>query len=101
VRSVDYTFCLTSGGHNAGIISGPQHPRRRHRVHNSRAGARLLSPDKFIEKVEPQPGSWWPTWAAWLARHSAKTKVAPPPMGATKKGYKPLGPAPGEYVLQK
>ena len=24
-----------------------------------------------------------------------------PPMGATKKGYKPLGPAPGEYVLQK
>ena len=27
VRSKDYTFCLTSGGHNAGIISGPQHPR--------------------------------------------------------------------------
>ena len=23
VRSKDYTFCLTSGGHNAGIISGP------------------------------------------------------------------------------
>jgi polyhydroxyalkanoate synthase len=101
VRSVDYTFCLTSGGHNAGIISGPQHPRRRHRVHNSRAGARLLSPDKFIEKVEPLQGSWWPTWAAWLASHSAKTRVPPPPMGAAKKGYKPLGPAPGEYVLQK
>ena len=101
VRSVDYTFCLTSGGHNAGIISGPQHPRRRHRVHNSRAGTRLLSPDKFIEKVEPLQGSWWPTWAAWLASHSAKTKVPPPPMGAAKKGYKPLGPAPGEYVLQK
>ncbi|HVN41157.1 MAG TPA: alpha/beta fold hydrolase, partial [Steroidobacteraceae bacterium] len=28
VRSSDYTFCLTSGGHNAGIISGPQHPKR-------------------------------------------------------------------------
>ena len=32
VRSKDYTFCLTSGGHNAGIISGPVHPKRRHRV---------------------------------------------------------------------
>ena len=31
-RSNDYTFLLTSGGHNAGIISGPQHPKRRHRV---------------------------------------------------------------------
>ena len=101
VRSKDYTFCLTSGGHNAGIISGPEHPRRRHRVHTSRAGARLLSPDRYIDKVEAQPGSWWPTWEAWLAAHSAKTKVAPPPMGAAKKGYKPLGPAPGEYVMQK
>ncbi len=31
-RSADYTFLLTSGGHNAGIVSGPVHPRRRHRV---------------------------------------------------------------------
>jgi polyhydroxyalkanoate synthase len=31
-RSDDYTFLLTSGGHNAGIVSGPVHPRRRHRV---------------------------------------------------------------------
>ena len=31
-RSPDYTFLLTSGGHNAGIVSGPAHPRRRHRV---------------------------------------------------------------------
>ncbi|HUL19314.1 MAG TPA: alpha/beta fold hydrolase, partial [Steroidobacteraceae bacterium] len=25
-RSTDYTFLLTSGGHNAGIVSGPVHP---------------------------------------------------------------------------
>ena len=71
VRSADYTFCLTSGGHNAGIISGPQHPKRRHRVHTSRSGARLLSPDKYLEKVEPLPGSWWPTWAKWLEERSS------------------------------
>jgi polyhydroxyalkanoate synthase len=101
VRSVDYTFCLTSGGHNAGIISGPQHPRRRHRVHTSRSGARLLSPDKYLEKVEPSPGSWWPTWAKWLEERSSARKVAPPSMGAPKQGLKPLGKAPGTYVLAK
>jgi len=101
VRSADYTFCLTSGGHNAGIISGPQHPKRRHRVHTSRSGARLLSPEKYLEKVEPLPGSWWPTWAKWLEERSSARKVAPPPMGAPKQGLKPLGKAPGTYVLAK
>jgi len=101
VRSADYTFCLTSGGHNAGIISGPQHPKRRHRVHTSRSGARLPSPDKYLEKIEPLPGSWWPTWAKWLEERSSARKVAPPPMGAPKQGLKPLGKAPGTYVLAK
>jgi polyhydroxyalkanoate synthase subunit PhaC len=97
VRSKDYTFCLTSGGHNAGIISGPQHPKRRHRVLTLKAGARLPSPSQYMKQVEPAPGSWWPTFAAWLAQHSTKTKVTPPKMGAA--GYKPVGDAPGEYVL--
>jgi len=101
VRSADYSFCLTSGGHNAGIISGPQHPKRRHRVHTSKAGSRLLSPDRYLEKVEPLPGSWWPTWAQWLDEHSSARKVAPPHMGAPKQGLKPLGAAPGRYVLAK
>ncbi len=101
VRSADYTFCLTSGGHNAGIISGPEHPKRRHRVHTHKAGGRQLSPEHFIEKVAPQPGSWWPTWAAWLADHSSERKVAPPAMGAPAKGLKPLDDAPGRYVLQR
>jgi polyhydroxyalkanoate synthase len=100
-RSTDYTFCLTSGGHNAGIISGPQHPRRRHRIHTTRPGDRLLSPDKYMSTVEPSQGSWWPTWAEWLKAHSSKTLVNKPAMGAPRKGYKPLGPAPGRYVLQK
>jgi polyhydroxyalkanoate synthase subunit PhaC len=101
VRSTDFTFCLTSGGHNAGIISGPQHPKRRHRVHTSKAGARLLSADRYLEKVEPLPGSWWPTWAKWLDEHSSPRRVPPPPMGAPKKGLKPVCAAPGTYVLAK
>ncbi len=99
VRSKDYTFCLTSGGHNAGIISGPQHPKRRHRALTMKAGTRLPSPEQYLKKVEPMQGSWWPTFAAWLAEHSTKTKVAPPKMGAA--GYKPVCDAPGEYVLAR
>jgi polyhydroxyalkanoate synthase len=99
VHSKDYTFCLTSGGHNAGIISGPQHPKRRHRVLTMKAGARLPAPEQYLKKIEPVQGSWWPTFAAWLAEHSTKTKVAPPRMGAA--GYRPVGDAPGEYVLAR
>ncbi len=99
VRSKDYTFCLTSGGHNAGIISGPVHPKRRHRVLTMKAGARLPSPAQYMKKVEPAQGSWWPTFAAWLQEHSTKTKVAPPKMGAA--GCKPVCDAPGEYVLAR
>jgi len=101
VRSKDYTFCLTSGGHNAGIISGPVHPKRRHRVLRLHAGGRVPSPENYLKKVEPVAGSWWPTFAAWLAEHSSKTKVAPPKMGAAQKGLKPVCDAPGEYVLAR
>ena len=53
VHSTDYTFCLTSGGHNAGIISGPQHPKRRHRVLSTRAGSRLPAPTKLPREGRP------------------------------------------------
>jgi polyhydroxyalkanoate synthase len=101
IRSSDYTFCLTSGGHNAGIISGPEHPKRRHRVRTAKAGRRLPSVEKFFQTVEPAQGSWWPTWAQWLKTHSTARKIPPPTMGAAKKGYKPLGDAPGTYVHVK
>ena len=37
VQCSEFTFLLTSGGHNAGIISGPAHPKRRHRVRTRKA----------------------------------------------------------------
>ena len=37
----DITFVLTSGGHNAGIVSEPGHPRRHYRVER-RAPRRTL-----------------------------------------------------------
>jgi polyhydroxyalkanoate synthase len=100
-RSTDYTFLLTSGGHNAGIISGPVHPRRRHRVRTWLNISDTLTPQEWFDTTQPQAGSWWPIWQHWLAQHSKPALVAPPPLGCAAAGYPPIADAPGEYVLQK
>ena len=69
-RSTDYTFLLTSGGHNAGIVSGPIHPRRRYRVRTWLNDSETLTPHAWFETTRPQAGSWWPIWQHWLAQHS-------------------------------
>ena len=94
----ELTFALTSGGHNAGVISGPEHPRRRHRVHTRKMGDKYIDPETWIEQTEAKPGSWWPLWDKWLDEHTSE-QVAPPSMGAPRKGLKPLSDAPGEYVF--
>src|ERR1700738_5049559 len=89
-RSPDYTFLLTSGGHNAGIVSGPVHPRRHHRVRTWFHASETLSPEAWLATTQPRSGSWWPTWQQWLAQHSTRSLVAPPPMGSAAAGYPPL-----------
>jgi polyhydroxyalkanoate synthase len=98
-RSPDYTFLLTSGGHNAGIVSGPTHPRRRHRVRTWSNDTETLTPQEWLETTPAQAGSWWPVWDRWLTAHSTAERVAPPALGAPK--YRPVDDAPGEYVRQK
>jgi polyhydroxyalkanoate synthase len=93
------TFVLTSGGHNAGIVSPPSRTDRRHRVETMPADAPYTPPELWAVQAPVRQGSWWPTWAAWLAERSGEP-VPPPPMGAREKGYPPLLPAPGCYVLQ-
>jgi polyhydroxyalkanoate synthase len=100
-RSADYTFLLTSGGHNAGIICGPVHPRRHHRVHTWFNASETLSPEAWLDTTQCQSGSWWPTWQQWIAQHSTHSRVAPPPLGSAAAGYPPLADAPGNYVLEK
>ena len=94
----ELTFLLTSGGHNAGIISGPSHPRRRYRVHTRQPGDKYVDPDTWLERHAPVAGSWWPVWNAWLDARSGEA-VAPPPMGAPEQGYRVLDAAPGGYVF--
>jgi len=96
-RSADYTFLLTSGGHNAGIISGAVNAKRRHRLLHWDTAVDS-APTAFLEAAELRTGSWWPTWQHWLASHSPAARVAPPPLGNAAAGYPVLAAAPGGYV---
>jgi polyhydroxyalkanoate synthase len=99
-RSSDYTFLLTSGGHNAGIVSGASHPKRRHRVLTWNDASTTVAPEEWLQATPVTPGSWWPTWAAWLVQHSTPERSSPPPLGNPAAGYPPLEDAPGTYVFQ-
>jgi len=94
----ELTFLLTSGGHNAGVISGAVHPYRRYRMHTRYPGDKFIDPDTWMETVEVSPNSWWPAWSAWLDDRMSRT-VKPPRMGAPAKGCKPIEDAPGKYVF--
>jgi polyhydroxyalkanoate synthase len=93
----EISFVLTSGGHNAGIVSPPGHPHRHYRALTRMAGQPALSPDDWFATAPQVEGSWWPAWQQWLQAHSG-APVAPPPLGAV--GSPPLGDAPGTYVLE-
>lgn len=98
--ATDVTFLLTSGGHNAGIVSEPGHPRRNYQVATKKAGETYIDPDTWMAETPHKDGSWWPEWQAWLAGQSTES-AALPEMGAPDKGYAPLCEAPGTYVLQQ
>jgi len=98
-KSREVTFLLTTGGHNAGIVSEPGHPRRSYQVATSQTDHSYVDPDTWQLNTERREGSWWPAWEGWLTGHSTG-RVAPSDLGAPLAGYPPLEEAPGTYVFQ-
>jgi polyhydroxyalkanoate synthase len=89
----DLSFVLTSGGHNAGIVSEPGHAHRHFRLSHRDRGVHHAAAEMWMAQTTPQQGSWWPAWAEWLGTHSAPPGPLPP-MGES------LCDAPGTYVLE-
>jgi polyhydroxyalkanoate synthase len=96
----EITFVLTSGGHNAGIVSEPGHPHRNFQIQLMHAGAKPVSSEKWQKQAPSMEGSWWPEWHRWLQDRST-SKIPAPSMGNPEAGYAPLCDAPGTYVLMK
>jgi len=93
----EITFVLASGGHNAGIVSEPGHPRRHFAQHVRAAGDAWLTPQQWTEAATRSEGSWWPAWHGWLMRQGSGRLVK----ARTPAAADVLGDAPGSYVHQR
>jgi polyhydroxyalkanoate synthase subunit PhaC len=93
--SKDKSFILSESGHIAGIVNPPSKKKYGHYLNQ---GAALDDPDRWRDGATEYPGSWWPHWGEWLARHSGARCPARLPGDST---HKVLAPAPGTYVTSK
>lgn len=93
----DLTFALTSGGHNAGIVSEPGHAGRSYRLLEHRYASHHPDPDTWAAGAPRVDGSWWPSWVRWL--HACSGCDVPAASHAGDCGS--LCPAPGTYVLEQ
>lgn len=91
------TFVLTSGGHNAGIVSEPGHKGRSFQIKTTCPGDAYQTPEEWMRTTKLKEGSWWSSWHLWLKKYSG-APCDPPSMGAPEKNLPPLDAAPGPYV---
>ncbi len=84
---------LAASGHIAGVVNPPAKQKYQYWT----TTARPATLDKWLEKAQSHPGSWWPDWQKWMSRKSGPKVDARTPGG-------PLGvieDAPGSYVKKK
>jgi polyhydroxyalkanoate synthase len=93
------TFVLGASGHIAGVINPPEKKKRSFWHSGSLARALPATAQEWLKTAQEEPGSWWPVWSAWLARHAGG--MVPAPKQAGSRLYPPIEAAPGRYVLRK
>lgn len=91
----EVTFVLTSGGHNAGIVSEPGHRNRAFRIGTAAHDDKYTDPVTWAASAEHRDGSWWLAWAGWLAAKGSGGMVPAPALDQMPN----LGAAPGRYVF--
>ena len=90
-------FVLGASGHIAGVINPPERGRRSYWAHDSETSHDAqLTADQWLASSTEHPGSWWPDWMAWLARHSGSKVSASSQLGSDQ--FMPIEAAPGRYV---
>jgi len=93
LTQTDISFVLTSGGHNAGIVSEPGHAGRKYQMLCLRKDDPTLAPDDWHSQAPRFEGSWWPAWHQWLEKAShgqVRARRLDP--------ARSLAPAPGTFV---
>ena len=89
-------FVRSTSGHILGIVNPPVNPPKR--------AYWVADPEpsddaqRWLNRAEKLPGSWWPDWTAWL---HARTGDMVPAYPASNRKFPALADAPGNYVLEK
>ena len=99
--NADVRYVLSAAGHIAGIVNPPS-PKAWYRTSpaatcTGAAVAHPPDPKEWFEASVQHEGSWWEDWAEWIGARSGE-RVKPPRMGSRK--HRPVGDAPGTYVLE-
>ena len=101
LTSTEVTFCLSSGGHNVGVVNPPgPGVKRSYQIGTRKANGRYIDPESWHAHQPEHEGSWWPALEHWLRHHSSGQVDAREP-GNASVGYPALDDAPGRYVLMQ
>jgi polyhydroxyalkanoate synthase subunit PhaC len=92
LADTEVTFLLTTGGHNAGVVSPPGRSNRKYQLTSHAHDDPYVDPDTWEITTPTSDGSWWPAWKGWLEVRSGEQMAAPAVRDA-------LCDAPGTYVM--
>ena len=84
-------FVLGGSGHIAGIVNPPAANKYWYWTNEQLPDAA----DDWLASAEKHPGSWWPDWAAWLAKFAGDKVPARTPGDG---GLEVIEDAPGRYA---
>jgi polyhydroxyalkanoate synthase len=84
-------FVLAASGHIAGVVNPPASGKYSHWTSSKTP----KSADAWLAGAKSESGSWWPSWAEWIAQY-ADGKVPARKPGDGK--LKPIEDTPGSYV---
>lgn len=90
-------FVLSGSGHIAGVVNPPPAPGKPQKYQYWTNSRRSDTLEEWLAHAEETPGSWWPHWAKWLARHSGN--MVPARIPGVRLGT--IEDAPGSYVRTK
>ena len=89
------TFVLSNSGHIQSLLNPPGNPKSLFWTNP----AREASGEAWMQSASKHNGSWWPHWLEWIKARSGP--LVHPSVEAGSSGHRPLGPAPGSYVMEK
>ena len=84
-------FVLAASGHIAGVVNPPAAGKYSHWTNAKNP----KSPEDWLAGAKEHPGSWWPTWSKWAARHGGGKVAARVP---GDRQLEVIEDAPGSYV---